>query len=77
MRNTSTHEYVDIPIYEQWIVDHKYGKYENVNSTFDGRNSNPGQSQKLHCSMKESGRLQITEQQKQWDIQQVPIQRNI
>ena len=36
-----------------------------------------GQSQKLHCSMKESARLQITEQQEQWDIRQVPIQRNI
>lgn len=37
MRNTSTHKYVDISIYEQWIVGHKYGKYEKVNSTFDGR----------------------------------------
>lgn len=47
MRNTSTHKYVDISIYEQWIVDHKCGKYEKVHSTYDGRNSNPWPESKV------------------------------
>lgn len=71
MRNTSTHKYVDISIYEQWIVDHKYGKYEKVNSTFDGRSSNRGAKSKVALLHERIGKVANNRATK------APIQRNI